>query len=175
MQKHLQHPHCHVGTFVFILLVSLQIVPPIKLAHAPCFGDTHPPTLCPTSKAQMPPLCFSLAAGHSSSCPLLAPHDTHHYLLTSVSSSTTSGKLSLEVHEEGRAWGFAVRPTGPYWFCDCAGGYTAQCLGFLGSKYAGSSSLGRLRDMLYVKRGRGVSSYQLLSTPQLSSLYLYVL
>jgi len=105
VQKHLQHHHCRVGTFVFIVPAALQIVPPIKLAWAPCFSDNDPSVLCPARKACIPLPCLSLAAGHSSSCPSLAPHETHTYLLTSSSYSTTSQKLSWEVHESREGHG----------------------------------------------------------------------
>ena len=84
---------------------SFSGIPPIKLAHAPCFSESDPSGLCPADKAWIPLPCFGLAAGHSS-CPSVAPHDSRNYLLTSVSHSTTSQKLSREVHERRKGVGF---------------------------------------------------------------------
>lgn len=88
VQKHQQNPHCRVGTFISVIPVSLQVVPTNILMGVPCFLKIDPSALCPFKKAQIPPVCYSMAAGPLSSCPSLAPHDTHDYLLTSMSNST---------------------------------------------------------------------------------------
>lgn len=183
VQKHLQHPHCQVGTLVSTIPVSLESHPlNLPLPHA-SLKVTHPFFVPPIKPGfhyhasvwlqdtllvpQLLPMTAVIICWHLSHIP--PPHRNCHGRCT----------------REGRAWGFAVRLRGTCWFCDCPGEYTAD----LPSVWLSSVlNLGevvpsgrRFRDTLYVecfpqsRQGLGVSSYLLPGTHQLSSLHLYVL
>lgn len=95
-----------VGTFISDFPVSLQVVPTNTTTSVPCFLKTDPSALCLSKKAQIPPKCFTVAAGNLPSHPAITLHDTMiFWRLCPI--PPASQKFSGEVYErvEGhRLW-----------------------------------------------------------------------